>query len=31
MRLAVRRVVEAVAIYPSREDLCRNCPELDIE
>jgi uncharacterized protein (DUF433 family) len=31
MRLTVRRVVEAVAIYPSRDDLFRNYPELDPE
>ena len=29
MRLTVRRVVEAVAIYPNREDLLRNYPELE--
>src|SRR6266851_2278721 len=29
MRLTVRRVVEAVAIYPQREDLFRNYPELE--
>ena len=29
MRLTVRRVVEAVAMYPSREDLYRNYPELE--
>ncbi len=29
MRLTVRRVVEAVAIYPKREDLLRNYPELE--
>jgi uncharacterized protein (DUF433 family) len=28
MRLTVRRVVEAVAEYPNREDLFRNYPEL---
>jgi uncharacterized protein (DUF433 family) len=28
MRLTVRRVVEAVALYPNREDLFRNYPEL---
>ena len=31
MRLTVRRVVEAVAIYPDREVLFRNYPELDAE
>jgi uncharacterized protein (DUF433 family) len=31
MRLTVRRVVEAVATYPNREDLFRNYPELDAE
>jgi uncharacterized protein (DUF433 family) len=29
MRLTVRRVVEAVAIYPDRADLFRNYPELE--
>jgi uncharacterized protein (DUF433 family) len=29
MRLTVRRVVESVALYPSREDLFRNYPELE--
>jgi uncharacterized protein (DUF433 family) len=29
MRLTVRRVVEAVAIYPNRDDLFRNYPELE--
>lgn len=29
MRLTVRRVVEAVAVYPKREDLFRNYPELE--
>ncbi|SPE36568.1 conserved hypothetical protein [Candidatus Sulfopaludibacter sp. SbA6] len=29
MRLTVRRVVEAVALYPDREDLFRNYPELE--
>jgi len=24
----VRRVLEAVALFPNREDLCRNYPEL---
>jgi uncharacterized protein (DUF433 family) len=31
MRLTVRRLIEAVAIYPNREDLFRNYPELDTE
>lgn len=31
MRLTVRRVVEAVATYPNREDLFRNYPELTPE
>ncbi len=31
MRLTVRRVVEAVAQYPNREDLLRNYPELEPE
>jgi uncharacterized protein (DUF433 family) len=29
MRLTVRRVVEAVALYPNRDDLFRNYPELE--
>lgn len=29
MRLTVRRVVEAVALYPDRADLLRNYPELE--
>jgi uncharacterized protein (DUF433 family) len=29
LRLTVRRVVEAVAIYPNREDLKREYPELE--
>ena len=29
MRLTVRRVVEAVALYPDRGDLFRNYPELE--
>jgi uncharacterized protein (DUF433 family) len=29
MRLTVRRVVEAVATFPNRDDLFRNYPELD--
>jgi len=31
MRLTVRRVLEAVAIYPDREDLRREYPELEDE
>jgi uncharacterized protein (DUF433 family) len=31
MRLPVRRVVEAVAIDPNRDDLYRNYPELEPE
>lgn len=31
MRLTVRRVVEAVSIYPNRDDLFRNYPELEPE
>jgi uncharacterized protein (DUF433 family) len=29
MRLTVRRVVEAVALYPDRAELFRNYPELE--
>ncbi|MBV9036218.1 MAG: DUF433 domain-containing protein [Acidobacteriaceae bacterium] len=31
LRLTVRRVVEAVALYPDRSDLFRNYPELELE
>ena len=31
MRLTVRRVLEAVALYPNRDDLFRNYPELEPE
>ena len=31
LRLTVRRVVEAVALYPNRDDLFRNYPELEQE
>jgi uncharacterized protein (DUF433 family) len=31
MRITVRRVLEAVALYPNREDLFRNYPELEPE
>ena len=31
MRLTVRRVVEAVATYPDRQDLFREYPELEPE
>ncbi|HTX37858.1 MAG TPA: DUF433 domain-containing protein [Bryobacteraceae bacterium] len=30
-RAAVRRVVEAVALYPTRDELLRNYPELEPE
>ena len=29
MRITVKRVVEAVASYPNRDDLFRNYPELE--
>ncbi len=29
MRLTVRRIVEAVALYPNRQDLFRNYPEVE--
>ena len=29
MRLTVRRVVEALAVYPNRDDVFRNYPELE--
>jgi uncharacterized protein (DUF433 family) len=29
MRLTVRRVAQAVALYPNRDDLFRNYPELE--
>ncbi len=29
LRLTVRRVVELVALYPNREDLCKEYPELE--
>lgn len=29
MRLTVRRVLEAFAVYPNRDDLLRNYPELE--
>ena len=29
MRLTVRRVIEAVVLYPDRADLFRNYPELE--
>ncbi|MBV9759594.1 MAG: DUF433 domain-containing protein [Acidobacteriaceae bacterium] len=29
MRLTVRRVVEAAALYPDRDELLRNYPELE--
>lgn len=31
MRLTVRRVLEAVALYPNPQDLFRNYPELESE
>lgn len=31
MRLTVRRVVEAISVYPDRSDLFRNYPELEEE
>lgn len=31
MRLTVRRVLEAVALYPDREELAREYPELEEE
>jgi uncharacterized protein (DUF433 family) len=31
MRLTVRRVVEAISLYPDRADLFRNYPELEPE
>jgi uncharacterized protein (DUF433 family) len=31
LRLTVRRVIEALATYPDREDLFRNYPELEPE
>jgi uncharacterized protein (DUF433 family) len=31
MRVTVRRVVEAVALYPAREDLFKEYPELEEE
>ena len=31
MRLTVRRVLEAIAVYPDRKDLFRNYPELEEE
>ncbi len=31
MRLTVRRVVEALSLYPNREELFRNYPELEPE
>jgi uncharacterized protein (DUF433 family) len=31
LRLTVRRVVEAIALYPNREDLKREYPELEEE
>lgn len=31
MRLTVRRVLEAIALYPNREDIKREYPELEDE
>ncbi len=31
MRLTVRRIVEAVSLYPNRDELFRNYPELEPE
>jgi uncharacterized protein (DUF433 family) len=31
LRLTVRRVLEAIAVYPDREELRREYPELDEE
>lgn len=31
MRLSVRRVIEALAVYPDWDDLCREYPELEAE
>ncbi len=31
MRLTVRRVLSAIAVYPVREDLLRNYPDLEEE
>jgi uncharacterized protein (DUF433 family) len=31
IRVTVRRVLEAVATYPDREELCREYPELEDE
>ena len=31
MRLTVRRVLEALSLYPNRDDLFRNYPELESE
>ena len=31
MRLSVRRVMEALAVYPNWDDLCREYPELEPE
>jgi len=31
LRLSVRRVLQAIALYPDREDLRREYPELDDE
>ncbi len=31
MRLSVRRVIEALAVHPNRDDLRREYPELELE
>ena len=31
MRLSVRRVIEAPAVYPNRDEFCRDYPELEPE
>jgi uncharacterized protein (DUF433 family) len=31
MRLTARRVIEALSVYPNRDDLFRNYPELEPE
>jgi uncharacterized protein (DUF433 family) len=31
MRLSVRRVIEALAVYPNRDDLRREYPDLEPE
>jgi uncharacterized protein (DUF433 family) len=31
LRITVKRVIEALAVYPNRDDLCREYPEIDEE